>query len=135
MRRHACEKCKTPGHDGAVIYAARGFTGPDDPHPPHRSLNRSIRPNEIGSKGRSTGQRNRPMQGQQGQGQKAHPQDQMQNAKADHIGSKGEVGDNGNSHRRRPQHCHAPPNGQPFDARAMCVLPRQPRQKQKGNGD
>ena len=78
MRRHARKKRKTPGHDGAVIHTARGFTGPDDPHPPHRPLNRSIRPNEIGSKGRSTGQWNGPMQGRQGQGKKAHPQDQMQ---------------------------------------------------------
>ena len=135
MCRHARKKRKTPGHDGAIIHTARGFTGPDDPHPPHRSLNRSVRPNEIGSKGRSTGQRNRPMQGQQGQGQKAHRQDQMQNPKADHIGPKGEICDNGNSHGRRPQQCHASPNGPPLDASAMCVLPRQARQKQKGDRD
>ena len=50
-------------------------------------------------------------------------------------GEPGEIGNNGNPHRRHPQQCHAPPNGQPFDASAMYVLPRQPRQKQKGNGD
>ena len=39
MRRHAREKRKSR-HDGAVIHTARGFIGPDDPHPPHRPLNR-----------------------------------------------------------------------------------------------